>query len=142
MGIVRDFLFNRTYSYYHFCGVFFNDNDDETGNFSYLITLSALLMGLFPLVGSLVMEPAVLTRVYWVAEAILLLIQFLTMIFNIRRNPHYLFSLLLTLGIDAIIYFSRTSVMLKHDLPYYGTFSFELPVSVSTMTYCIYQKNR
>lgn len=113
-----------------FCGVFFNDNDDEAGNFSYLITLSALLMGLFPLVGSLVMEHAVLTRVYWVAEAVLLLIQFLTMIFNIRRNPHYLFSLLLTLGIDAIIYFSRTSVTLKHDLPYYGTFSFELPESL------------
>ena len=56
-----------------FCSVFFDDNDDEAGNFSYLIALSALLMGLFPLVGSLVMEVAVLTRVYWIAEAVSLL---------------------------------------------------------------------
>lgn len=113
-----------------FCGVFFSDNDDEAGNFSYLIALSALLMGLFPLVGSLVMDEAVLTRVYWIAEAVLLLFLFLTMFFNIRHNLHYLFSLLLTLGIDAFMYFSHTSVTLKHDLPYYGAFSFELPESL------------
>lgn len=113
-----------------FLGVFFNDNDDGAGNLSYLITLSALLMGLFPLVGSLVMEVEALSRVYWIAEAILLLFLFLIMIFNIRRNPHYLFSLLLTLGIDAIMYFSHTSVTLKHDLPYYGAFSLELPESL------------
>lgn len=113
-----------------FCGVFFNENDDEAGNFSYLITLSALLMGLFPLVGSIVMEVEVLSRVYWIAEAILLLFLFLILIFNIRNNLHYLFSLLLTLGIDAIMYFSHTLVNLKHDLPYYGSFSFELPESL------------
>jgi signal transduction histidine kinase len=109
---------------------FFNDDDDEAGNFSYLIPFSALLMGLFPLVGSLVINVEVLSRAYWIAELVILSLLFIIFIFHVKRNPHYLLSLLLTIGIDTIVFFSHSSIMIKQDLPYYGNFSFELPESL------------
>lgn len=109
---------------------FFNDDDDEAGNISYLIPFSALLMGLFPLVGSLVINVEVLSRAYWIAELVILSLLFIIFIFHVKRNPHYLLSLLLTIGIDTIVFFSHSSIMIKQDLPYYGNFSFELPESL------------
>ena len=39
-----------------FIVAFFNDDDDEAGGFSYLMPLTALMMGFFPIVGSLVIN--------------------------------------------------------------------------------------
>lgn len=113
-----------------FIVAFFNDDDDDAGVFSYLVPLSTLLMGFIPIVGSLVVNVEILSHIYWIAELVILALLFLITIFHVRRNPHYLFSLLLTIGIDAIMYFSHSSISLKHDLPFYGRFSFELPESL------------
>lgn len=121
-----------------FIVAFFNDDDDEAGGISYLIPLSALMMGFFPIVGSLVINVEILSRIYWIAELVLLTLLFLITIFHVRRNPHYLFSLLLTLGIDAIMYFSHTSITLKHDLPFYGSFSFEMPESLYSIWFPLF----
>lgn len=121
-----------------FIVAFFNDDDDDSGSFSYLVPLSALLMGFFPIVGSLVINVEILSRIYWIAELVILTLLFLITIFHVRRNPHYLFSLLLTLGIDAIMYFSHTSITLKHDLPFYGSFSFEMPESLYSIWFPLF----
>lgn len=109
---------------------FFNDDDDEAGNFSYLVPLSALLMGLFPIAGSLIFNVEILSHIYWITEIVMLALLFLITICKFRRNPHYLFSLLLTIGINAVMFVSHSSITLKHDLSFYGSFSFALPESL------------
>ena len=42
----------------------------------------------------------------------------------------YLFSTLLTFGILVTLWFAHTNMRLKHDLPYYGNFSFAMPESL------------
>lgn len=113
-----------------FIVAFFNEDDDDAGSFSYLIPLSALMMGFFPIVGSLVINVEILSRIYWIAETVIFALLFLITIFHVRRNPHYLFSLLLTIGVDAFMWLSHSTISLKHDLPFYGGFSFEMPESL------------
>lgn len=108
-------------------------NDDEAGGFSYLMPLTALMMGFFPIVGSLVINVEILSCIYWIAETVIFALLFLITIFHVRRNPHYLFSLLLTLGVDAFMLLSHSTISLKHDLPFYGSFSFELPESLCSI---------
>lgn len=115
-----------------FIVTFFND-DDEAGGFSYLMPLTALMMGFFPIVGSLVINVEILSCIYWIAETVIFALLFLITIFHVRRNPHYLFSLLLTLGVDAFMLLSHSTISLKHDLPFYGSFSFELPESLCSI---------
>lgn len=116
-----------------FIVTFFNDDDDEAGGFSYLMPLTALMMGFFPIVGSLVINVEILSCIYWIAETVIFALLFLITIFHVRRNPHYLFSLLLTLGVDAFMLLSHSTISLKHDLPFYGSFSFELPESLCSI---------
>ena len=116
-----------------FIVAFFNDDDDDAGGFSYLMPLSALMMGFFPIVGSLVINVEILSRIYWIAEIVILALLFLITIFHLKRNPHYLFSLLLTIGVDAFMLLSHSTISLKHDLPFYGSFSFELPESLCSI---------
>lgn len=105
-----------------FIVAFFNDDDDDAGSFSYLVPLSALMMGFFPIVGSLVINVEILSHIYWIAEIVILALLFLITIFHVRRNPHYLFSLLLTIGVDVFMLLSHSTISLKHDLPFYGSF--------------------
>lgn len=116
-----------------FIVTFFNDDDDDDGGFSYLMPLTALMMGFFPIVGSLVINVEILSCIYWIAETVIFALLFLITIFHVRRNPHYLFSLLLTLGVDAFMLLSHSTISLKHDLPFYGSFSFELPESLCSI---------
>ena len=116
-----------------FIVTFFNDDDDEAGGFCYLMPLTALMMGFFPIVGSLVINVEILSCIYWIAETVIFALLFLITIFHVRRNPHYLFSLLLTLGVDAFMLLSHSTISLKHDLPFYGSFSFELPESLCSI---------
>lgn len=116
-----------------FIVAFFNDDDNEAGGFSYLMPLTALMMGFFPIVGSLVINVEILSCIYWIAETVILALLFLITIFHVRRNPHYLFSLLLTIGVDAFMLLSHSTISLKHDLPFYGSFSFELPESLCSI---------
>lgn len=116
-----------------FIVTFFNVDDDEAGGFSYLMPLTALMMGFFPIVGSLVINVEILSCIYWIAETVIFALLFLITIFHVRRNPHYLFSLLLTIGEDAFMLLSHSTISLKHDLPFYGSFSFELPESLCTI---------
>lgn len=116
-----------------FIVTFFNVDDDEAGGFSYLMPLTALMMGFFPIVGSLVINVEILSCIYWIAETVIFALLFLITIFHVRRNPHYLFSLLLTIGVDAFMLLSHSTISLKHDLPFYGSFSFELPESLCSI---------
>lgn len=75
----------------------------------------------------------ILSCIYWIAETVIFALLFLITIFHVRRNPHYLFSLLLTLGVDAFMLLSHSTISLKHDLPFYGSFSFELPESLCSI---------
>lgn len=109
---------------------FFNDENDDAGDASYLMALSALLLGLIPVVGGNVLPVDTLSLSFWIAEGIIGATLFLIFIFHVRRNPHYLFSTLLTLGILATLWFTHTNMRLKHDLPYYGNFSFAMPESL------------
>lgn len=116
-----------------FIVAFFNDDDDEAGGFSYLMPLTALMMGFFPIVGSLVINVEILSCIYWIAETVIFALLFLITIFHVKRNPHYLFSLLLTIGVDVFMLLSHSTISLKHDLPFYGSFSFELPESLCSI---------
>ncbi len=109
---------------------FFNDGEDDAGSASYLMALSALLFGLVPMVGCNVVSLDKLTLSFWIAEAVLEVSLFLIFIFHVKRNPHYLFSFLLTSGILATLWFAHANVQIKHDLPYYGNFSFAMPESL------------
>ncbi len=116
-----------------FIVAFFNDDADEAGGFSYLMPLTALMMGFFPIVGSLVINVEILSCIYWIAETVIFALLFLITIFHVKRNPHYLFSLLLTIGVDVFMLLSHSTISLKHDLPFYGSFSFELPESLCSI---------
>lgn len=109
---------------------FFNDENDDAGDASYLMALSALLLGLVPVVGGNVLPVDILSLSFWIAEGIIGVTLFLIFIFHVKRNPHYLFSTLLTFGILATLWFTHTNMQLKHDLPYYGNFSFAMPESL------------
>ena len=109
---------------------FFNDENDDAGDASYLMALSALLLGLVPVVGGNVLPIDILSLSFWIAEGIIGVTLFLIFIFHVKRTPHYLFSTLLTLGILATLWFTHTNMRLKHDLPYYGNFSFAMPESL------------
>ena len=60
-----------------FIVAFFNDDDDEAGGFSYLMPLTALMMGFFPIVGSLVINVEILSCIYWIAETVIFALLFL-----------------------------------------------------------------
>ena len=109
---------------------FFNDENDDAGDASYLMALSALLLGLVPVVGGNVLPIDILSLSFWIAEGIIGVTLFLIFIFHVKRTPHYLFSTSLTLGILATLWFTHTNMRLKHDLPYYGNFSFAMPESL------------
>ena len=109
---------------------FFNDENDDAGDASYLMALSALLLGLVPVVGGNVLPIDILSLSFWIAEGIIGVTLFLIFIFHVKRTPHYLFSTLLTLGILATLWFTHTNMRLKHYLPYYGNFSFAMPESL------------
>ena len=80
---------------------FFNDENDDAGDASYLMALSALLLGLVPVVGGNVLPIDILSLSFWIAEGIIGVTLFLIFIFHVKRTPHYLFSTLLTLGISS-----------------------------------------
>lgn len=109
---------------------FFNDEDDDAGSASYLVALSALLLGLVPMVGANVLPLDKLNLSFWIAEGIIGVSLFLIFVFHVKRNPHYLFSMMLTLGILVTLWFAHTDGTVKHDLPYYGNFSFSIPESL------------
>lgn len=113
-----------------FFAVFISDDNDDADDASYLLPLSALLIGIVPIIGNLVLPLSALTRGYWIAEAVILAFLFLIFIFHVRRFPHYFFSLLLTLVIDLTMWFSHSEMTVKNDLPYFGNLSFTLPESL------------
>lgn len=113
-----------------FFAVFISDDNDDADDASYLLPLSALLLGVVPIIGNLVLPLPVLTRGYWIAEVVLLTFLFLIFIFHARRFPHYFFSLLLTLAIDLTMWLSHSEMTVNNDLPYFGNFSFMLPESL------------
>lgn len=113
-----------------FLSTFFGDDIDDAEVASYLIPLSALLLGIVPIMGNLVLPLSALTRGYWIVQAVILGFLFLIFIFHARRFPHYFFSLLLTLGIDLTMWLSHSEMLVKHDLPYFGNLSFTLPESI------------
>lgn len=109
---------------------FFNDENNDAGAASYLMPLSALLLGLIPVVGGNVLPVDILNLSFWIAGGIIGATLFLIFIFHVKRNSHYLFSTLLTFGILGTLWFTHTNMRLKHDLPYYGNFSFAIPESL------------
>ena len=109
---------------------FFNNEDDNVGSTSYLVVLSALLLGLVPMVGVNVLPLEKLNLSFWIAEGIIGVSLFLIFIFHVKRNPHYLLSMLLTLGMVVILWFAHADGKINHDLPYYGNFSFSIPESL------------
>lgn len=109
---------------------FFNDEDDDAGSASYLVALTALLLGLVPMVGANVLPLDKLNLSFWIAEGIIGTFLFLIFVFHVKRNPHYLLSMMLTLGIVATLWFAHADGTVKHDLPYYGNFSFSIPESL------------
>ena len=108
----------------------FFDDDEDAGDASYLIVLSSLLLGLIPIVGGNVLPTEKLGVAFWIAEGILETSLFLIFILHVKRNPHYLFSMLLNSGIVATLWFTHADLRVKHDLPYYGNFSFAMPESL------------
>ena len=50
---------------------FFNDENDDAGDASYLMALSALLLGLVPVVGGNVLPIDILSLSFWIAEGII-----------------------------------------------------------------------
>jgi len=109
---------------------FIRDEEDDVGSASYLVVFSVILLGIVPIVGGNVLPLEKLSLAFWIAEGIMGVSLFLIFIFHVRRNPHYLFSTLLTLGIIATLWFAHISMTIKHDLPYYGNFSFAMPESL------------
>lgn len=72
-----------------FLSTFFGDDIDDAEVASYLIPLSALLLGIVPIMGNLVLPLSALTRGYWIVQAVILGFLFLIFIFHARRFPHY-----------------------------------------------------
>lgn len=64
---------------------FFNDENDDAGDASYLMALSALLLGLVPVVGGNVLPVDILSLSYWIAEGIIGATLFLIFIFHVKQ---------------------------------------------------------
>ena len=83
---------------------FFNDENDDAGDASYLMALSALLLGLVPVVGGNVLPVDTLSLSFWIAEGIIGATLFLFFIFHVKRNLHYLTHIFLMLFLLNYIY--------------------------------------
>lgn len=106
-------------------------DDAEEGAASYLFALSVLLSGLIPVIGINIIPESTLLKSWYISIGVLIIIQIIVTIYNIRKSIHYIVSLIASLTLSCGMFFCNTKLTLANTnfLPH---LEFETPMVLLT----------
>lgn len=106
-------------------------DDAEEGAASYLFALSVLLSGLIPVIGINIIPESTLLKSWYISIGVLIIIQIIVTIYNIRKSIHYTVSLIASLALSCGMFFCNTKLTLANTnfLPH---LEFETPMVLLT----------
>lgn len=106
-------------------------DDAEEGAASYLFALSVFLSGLIPVIGINIIPESTLLKSWYISIGVLIIIQIIVTIYNIRKSIHYIVSLIASLALSCGMFFCNTKLTLANTnfLPH---LEFETPMVLLT----------
>lgn len=118
--LVPIIVFLIDYSTYH----------EHAGKESYLISLSSLLSGLIPIVGSSIITTKGLTYALMIFLSIVILLNLVLCIVHCKKNIHFLFSFVLVVGISAIPFLGKSEIVATQTIDFLSVFDLNFPMII------------
>lgn len=129
----------------------YSTDREHAGKESYLISLSSLLSGLIPIVGSSIISTKGLTNTLMIFLSIVILLNLVLCLLHCKKNIHFLFSLVLVIGISAIPFIGKSEIVAVQTIDFLSVFdlnfpmvlfSFWLPVFIISITTALLIRNK